>query len=170
MVTFEESNMSFSFEDADAFHIEEQELYKKIIGAKTCECIVLFNEKVMLIEAKSSFPQPQKNGDDNSDFKNFAESIACKFSDSLVYYTATYLKRHLPDTLPVNLQAIPLSKHDYEFCLIIFGHKKDWLPPVLDQMKKSMKKMLKLWGIKDSSVKVINEHMALSKGMITGYL
>ena len=56
------------------------------------------------------------------------------------------------------------------FCLMIFGHQTAWLPPVLDQLKKSMKKMLKLWGMNDAAVKVLNEHIALSKGLITNHL
>lgn len=166
MITFEESNMTFSFEEDDVFRIEKSMQFNCIAGAKTCECVVMFHDKVTFIEAKSSSPQPRNNGIASPVFERFTDGIADKFSDSLAYFTATHLKRHLPELLPIHLQAIPLSKQEYEFCLIIFGHQTAWLPPVLDQLKKSMKKMLKLWGLNDACIKVLNEHMALSKGLI----
>jgi hypothetical protein len=63
-------------------------------------------------------------------------------------------------------RVIPLARQNYEFCLIINGHKKEWLPPVLDQLKMTMKKALKLWGFDDACVKVLNEQGAMSKGLI----
>ena len=159
--------MVFTFEEADIFHIEKSSRFNSISGAMPCECVVLHDGKVLLIEAKSSTPQPQKNGKANERFKEFLGEIASKFSDSLTYYTTTHLKRQLPDMVPVNLQSIALTKHEYEFCLIINGHEKAWLVPVMDQLKITMKKMLKLWGLNDSCVKVMNEKMALSKGLIS---
>ena len=166
-VIFEESNMTFSFEEKDVFRIEKSPRFNLITGANPCECIALFQDKVVLIEAKSSSPRPETNDMKLSALENYANRIAVKFSDSLTYYTATYLKHQLPDLLPPNIQAVPLAKQEYEFCLIIYGHRKSWLPPVLDQLKKSMKKTLKLWGLSDASVKVMNEQIALSRGLIT---
>lgn len=60
-------------------------------------------------------------------------------------------------------------KGAYEFCLNTLVHQTKWLPPILDQMKKHMKKMLKLWGLCDASVKIYNEQIAISKGLIVSY-
>ena len=57
MVTFEESGMTFSFDENDIFYIEKSERFNKIEGAKPCECVVQHNGKVCLIEAKISSPQ-----------------------------------------------------------------------------------------------------------------
>jgi hypothetical protein len=162
MVTFEESGMTFSFDENDIFYIEKSERFNKIEGAKPCECVVQHNGKVYLIEAKSSSPQPQNA----STFLSFAEDIAQKFTDSYTYYSAVHQKRQQPDLVPQSLQSIPLARQNYEFCLIINGHKKEWLPPVLDQLKMTMKKTLKLWGFDDACVKVLNEQGAMSKGLI----
>lgn len=162
MVTFEESGMTFSFEENDIFYIEKSERFNKIEGAKPCECIVMHDDKVFLIEAKSSTPRPQNK----EQFVTFVGEIVQKFTDSYTYYTAAHQKRQQSDLVPPNLQSTPLARQNYEFCLIINGHLHEWLPPVLDQLKIMMKKTLKLWGFDDACVKVVNEQEALSKGLI----
>lgn len=162
MVTFEESGMTFSFEESDIFYIEKSKRFNRIVGAKPCECVVLHDGKVCLIEAKSSTPRPENAGQ----FATFVGEIAQKFNDSYTYYNATHQKRQQPDEVSQNQQAIPLARQNYEFCLIINGYQRAWLPPVLDQLKRTMKKSLKLWGFDDACVKVENEQSALSKGLI----
>ena len=162
MVTFEESGMTFSFEDKNLFYIEKSERFNGIEGAKPCECVALHDGKVCFMEAKSSSPRPQNE----EQFVAFVREIAQKFNDSYTYYNATHQKRQLPDEVSQNLQSIPLARQKYEFILIINGHQREWLPPVLDQLKKMMKKVLKLWGLDDACVKVVNEQGAISKGLI----
>ncbi len=164
MVTFEESGMSFSFDENDIFYIERSDRFNRINGAKPCECVVQHNGKVFLIEAKNSTPQPQNE----EQFVTFVGEIAQKFTDSYTYYNAAHQKRQQSDLLPRNLQSVPLARQNYEFCLIINGHQREWLPPVLDQLKVMMKKTLKLWGINDSCVKVVNEQGAFNMGLIVG--
>ena len=148
MVTFEESGMTFSFEESDIFYIEKSERFSTIEGAKPCECVVLHDGKVSLIEAKSSTPRPENA----EQFLTFVGEIAQKCQQ--------------PDEVSHNQQSIPFARQNYEFCLIINGHPREWLSPVLDQLKKTMKKSLKLWGFDDACVKVLNEQGALSKGLI----
>lgn len=166
MVTFEESGMVFSFEDADIFRIEKSERFNTISGAKPCECVVYHNNQVVLIEAKSSSPRLEGDGSGNERLVKFVGEIAEKFHDSLTYYHAAHQKRQQPDMLPANLQSVALDRHDYVFCLIINGHEKSWCVPVQEKLKVTMKKMLKLWGLNDACVKVMNEGTALSKGLI----
>jgi len=122
----------------------------------------MHDDKVFLIEAKSSTPRPQNE----EQFVTFVGEIAQKFKDSYTYYNSAHQKRQQPDMVPPNLQSTPLARQNYEFCLIINGHLREWLPPVLDQLKIMMKKTLKLWGFDDACVKVVNEQGALSKGLI----
>lgn len=162
MVTFEESGMTFSFEENDIFYIEKSERFNRIAGAKPCECVVMHDDKVFLIEAKSSTPRPQNK----EQFVTFVGEIAQKFTDSYTYYNSAHQKRQQPDSVSLNLQSTPLARQNYEFCLIINGHPREWLSPVLEQLKIMMKKTLKLWGFDDACVKVVNEQGALSKGLI----
>jgi hypothetical protein len=162
MVTFEESGMTFSFKESDIFYIEKSERFSRIEGAKPCECVVLHDEKVYLIEAKSSSPRPANAGE----FATFVDEIAQKFNDSYTYYNAAHQKRQQPDEVSQSQESIPLARQRYEFCLIINGHQREWLLPMLDQLKSTMKKSLKLWGVDDACVKVVNEQGALGKGLI----
>lgn len=162
MVIFEESGMTFSFEESDIFYIEKSERFNRIEGAKPCEFVALYNGKVYLIEAKSSTPRPENA----EQFVTYVDEIAQKFNDSYTYYNSAYQKRQLPDEVSQNQQSIPLACQNYEFCLIINGHRREWLLPVLDQLKRTMKKSLKLWGFDDSCVKVVNEQDALGKGLV----
>ena len=75
--------MKFSFCDEDVFRIEEDELVKSTEGIKACECVVLINENVALIEAKSSSPRI----DNEEKFQAFISSIREKFSDSLQVFS-----------------------------------------------------------------------------------
>ena len=164
MKTFLESGMTFSFDENDFFYIEKSKRFKKINGAKPCECVVLHGGRVLLIEAKRSTPHP-KNA---KEFGDYLGEIVQKFRDSYTYYCAAHQKRHTPDVVARNLQLLPLSNQYFEFYLIINGHKREWLVPVLEQLKQMMKKDLKLWGFNDACVKVVNEQGALNRGLIIG--
>ena len=49
------------------------------------------------------------------------------------------------------------------------GHKIEWLPPLMDALKKDLKSVLRLCNISDVYVKVINEQIAKSKGLISDF-
>ena len=119
----------------------------------------------IMVIAKSSTPRPNNK----ERFEEFVGEIVQKFSDSYTYYCAVHQKRHPSDELAHNLQAIPLETQQFEFYLIINGHPMSWLTPVLDHLKKMMKKNLKLWGFNDACVKVVNEELAFSKDLIISY-
>ncbi|MGM9816164.1 MAG: hypothetical protein ACI304_03800 [Lepagella sp.] len=72
--------------------------------------------------------------------------------------------------MPNALRSEPLSEAEFEFYLIINGHRDEWLPPVMDGLKQELRKKLRIWNIKDSSIKVINEKIAQAKGLIKSTL
>lgn len=160
MLTFEESHMTFSFPDADAYRIEKSELLAKV-HFKATECVVLRNGKVVFVEAKSSSPQ-QQNADK---FEEYISDIADKFVDSLTFYNAVRL-RQPQEPLPLNIQKVDLKKAHYSFVLVIHGHQIDWLPPLMDALKAKMRDALRLWNISDVDVKVINDQWALQRQLI----
>lgn len=155
MATFNESGMTFDFPDECLYHIEKSPLYMQVDGFSICECVVMFRDKVTLIEAKSSAPNP-KNKDD---FDEFINSIALKFRDTMTFYNAVIL-RHEGEYVGDSLKKIDMRKADYQLFLIIHGHKEEWLPPVMDALKSKVRHLLKVWRIEDTSVKVINETIA----------
>ncbi|MCM1078816.1 MAG: hypothetical protein NC344_04165 [Bacteroidales bacterium] len=164
MATFVESGMTFDFPDESLYHVETSPLYAQVENFSTCECVVKLNGKVTLIEAKSSTPNPLNK----EKFDDFVEDIASKFRDTMTFYHAALL-RHDEEPIGTELVDIEHKEVEYQFVLIIHGHKEEWLPPVMDALKGRVKHVLRLWRIKETSVKVINETIAKDWNMITDF-
>ena len=162
MTTFTESGMTFSFNEDEFYWIEKSSTISSIDSCKVCECIVFHNNRITLIEAKQSSPRPENQ----AKLMGFIEEIALKFSDSFSFYHAVHLQRHKDELLPTKLKKLSLCKSNFSFYLIIRGHRIEWLPPLQDLLRKRMKKMLKIWGVDDSNVKVINDDFARKRGLI----
>lgn len=161
MVTFEESNMTFSFPDTDVYRIEKSPLMAEV-QLKATECIVNRQNTLLFIEAKSSSPKPLPA----DKFDKFIGEITDKFAHSLTFYNAAVL-RHGGERMPDKLKDVDLQNARYSFVLVIYGHQTEWLPPLMDALKSSMRHTLKLWNIPDVAVKVMNERMALDNKIIT---
>ena len=163
MVTFEESNMVFSFPDEDVYRIEKSQLLAEV-QLKAAECVVRRQDMILFIEAKASSPRPQTE----HKFDKFIDEITGKFSHSLTFYNATIL-RHEGESMPVHVKNVDLSEAHYSFVLVIYGHKIEWLPPLMDALKSRLRHTLKLWNIPDVAVKVMNERMAFDCQIIAKY-
>ena len=85
----------------------------------------------------------------------------------MTFYNATIL-RHEGENMPVHVKNVDLSEAHYSFILVIYGHKIEWLPPLMDALKSRLRHTLKLWNIPDVAVKVMNERMALDHKIIVG--
>ena len=166
---FVESFMKFSFNDEDVFRIEEDELVRAAEGMKACECVVLISENVALIEAKSSTPRL----DNEVKFQIFISDIRQKFADSLRIFSDIKSKAKGEEAflrLPVNLQNTQVPTNAYKILLIIHGHKLEWLPGLIDALRKEMKDVVTEWNLRDSNVKVFNEDTALENHIIVAYI
>ena len=163
MVTFEESNMIFSFPDENVYRIEKSPLLAEV-QLKATECVVRKQDIILFIEAKSSTPRPQTE----DKFVKFIGEITDKFAHSLTFYHAAIL-RHGGENMPKNLKEVNLSDVHYSFVLVIYGHKIEWLPPLMDALRSSLRNTLKLWNIPDVAVKVMNERMAWDSKIIARY-
>lgn len=165
MTRFEESGMMFSFPDEDIYRIEKSEFLASV-QMKACECIVKKGNNILLVEAKSSSPHPDKSAEK---FHQFIEDIKKKFSDSLLFYNVMVL-RQKEQGIGENLQSTDLREAKYQFVLIIKGHKKGWLPPLSDALKKEMRYILRLWNIEDVAVKVMNEEIAMTSNTLGNHI
>lgn len=166
---FYESFMKFSFPDEDVFCIEKDQLVKEVEGIKACECVVLINPRVALIEAKASSPKDM-TGDN---FKGFILGIKQKFADSLRLFNEVKNKEHgeVPFLrLPLHLRNLRITSNQYLICLIVHGHRIDWLGGLQDAFRDVMRDVINQWEMKDSQVKVYNEEMALENRLIAGYV
>lgn len=168
MISFIESNMTFSFPETNLYRIEKDKIANKAKGFSVCECVVLTGgKKISFIEAKSSAPNP--DGEKGKErFTEFLEEITQKFKDSLSIYHAV-LSRHNGEGMPTKFKKIALKDADFKLYLIILGHKDEWLVRLNDSLKSQMKGVLHLWNIRDINVKVLNEKLAKERGLITDF-
>lgn len=103
MAAFKESGMTFDFADDSFYHIEKSLLYSQMEGYATCECIVMLQDKVTLLEAKSSTPNPRNK----EDFDNFICDIVAKFRDTMSFYHAVIL-RHDEKDIGTKIKSVSL--------------------------------------------------------------
>lgn len=166
---FYESFMKFSFNDDDIFRIEDDPLVVGQQSIEACECVVLLRPNIALIEAKASSPQPI-----NCDkFDPFIQRIKQKFQQSLKLFNEIKDRQYGEEAylrLPVNLQGLKISPDQYLICLIIHGHKLDWLLGLQDAFRDALREVIHQWNIKDSNVKVFNEEIALERQLIVAYI
>lgn len=171
MTRFTESEMTFEFEDDCLYRIELSQLLTKVNSCadctssySTCECVVKQGDKVLLIEAKTSFADPAS--DEGKTFCKRIEEIVSKFRDTMSVFHAARLRHPQEQKFGGELWNTKLEKATYELILIIRNHDKEWLQPVSDSLKSRLKPFLRLWRIADTNIKVYNEQLARKNNII----
>jgi hypothetical protein len=95
-VRIEESGLLFrEFDDSDVFEIEKSVLYRALHegGVKTVEFWLIYDEnKLLLVEAKSSSPNPENS----EGFELYIAETAEKFVHSISLFASAFMKV-LPD-------------------------------------------------------------------------
>lgn len=162
-----ESDMKFVVDSDKLFRIEKVQPAKGMNGVKVAEFAELHSGHLInIVEAKSSSPHPGNT-------KNFATyicDIACKLENTLLLLNALHQNRFSSSEMmafPSALRHADLSKTmDYHFFLVIKGYKKEWLVPLQNALVSRMSRLLQIWNIRSSSVKVVNDMMAHDMGLI----
>lgn len=166
---FIESFMKFSFADDDLFCIEKDPLIVETDGIKACECVVLINPNVALIEAKSSTPHPKNDEAYNA----FLEDICQKFSDSIRLFSEMKNGSKGEEVrlrIPANLLSDVTPPSEYRIFLIVHGHQLDWLGGLQETLRDILRGVVSEWNLKDSNVKAFNEDTALENHLIVAYV
>ena len=166
---FIESFMKFSFADDDVFCIEKDPLVIETDGIKACECVVLINPNVALIEAKSSSPKPTNEEKYNA----FLEDIRQKFSDSIRLFSEMKnggKGQEVRLRIPANLLSDTTSPSEYRIFLIIHGHHLEWLGGLQETLRDILRDVVSEWNMKDSNVKAFNEETACENHLIVAYV
>lgn len=168
--TIVESGMTFGpFSDDDCFELEKSAMYQNIQqGVRMAEfALIRRSEKrppvVWLVEAKSSSPRPTTQ----PSFDEFIDEICQKLTNALHLLLAAKLGRHAQDKndLPVGFQSLTLQE-PFKLVLVIKNHQEAWLPPLQDALTKPFAVLCKTFGLKPTSVAVINGEKAHSLGLI----
>lgn len=167
--TIRESGMNFIADNA--FHIDT---YKTTVGyndIKSVEYVRSIGNKLLFVEAKSSFPNPD-NQTPNPDKRNktgsmlFNEEIAdiCeKFSHSLNLYSAVAIgvrRSRFPSEYK------PADNVSLQFILVIRDHKEDWCDNIEKALTNRIRKSICMSKIWKPDVIVISDKAAMERKII----
>ncbi|OUM97404.1 MAG: hypothetical protein A9Z00_10090 [Thermobacillus sp. ZCTH02-B1] len=162
-----ESGMEFGpFKAEQVFHIEQSEIYAKLIKSfRIAEFLLIQKEhnRLLIVEAKSSSPHP---GNSKEKFREFISNVAEKMIHAWQLTISLLMRRHgqFHDELPAEFRELAnYASLDIVFMLIIRGHKKEWLVNVKDALDQHLRHVRKIWNAR---VIVYNDEQALSKGLV----
>ncbi|MFW9606231.1 MAG: hypothetical protein ACMV0I_06745 [Pseudomonas sp.] len=165
-----ESGMYFGpYPDEDCFELEKSAIYQQIKqGVMMAEFALVRRSKdkppiVWLVEAKSSSPKPATQ----PNFNEFIEEIRQKLTNALHMVLAARLERYSEsiNDLPAGFRALSLQE-EFKLVLVVNKHREDWLPPLQDELNSVFAVLCKTFGLKPSSVAVINDEKARSLRLI----
>jgi len=138
------------------FEIEKSKIYKSLQeGLKIGEFVVYKNETLFVIEAKKSAPNP--GGEIG--FSKFIEDVSEKLINTLHLTVSLAINRHQDSTEEVcsQIRESTIAGCRIVLCLVIKGHKKEWLMTVQNGLRTILKKDIKIWGL---DIFAINEDKA----------
>lgn len=163
----EESKMKFGpFSVDKLFHIEKSKIYKNIQkGVPIAEFVYLRSaDELLIIEAKSSAPQPKSQEDYDAYFREIHDKLVNAFS----LLMASLLNRHADglNEIPKPIKQIKLSTAKFRFLLVIHGHQDEWLIPLQESFNAMFNAFLKTWALTPTSIAVINDSLARIKNLI----
>lgn len=175
--TIIESGMSFGpFPEGNCFYIEKSQTLKEINkrarqgeGIQIAEFLLLRTENnkttLSIIEAKTSSPKPQSRDNYNA----YINEIKEKLANSLTLFVSFYLHRHPTGNpeLPEKFKQLKLATIHFELILVVKNSKEDWLIPINEDLRKSLRPFANLWKLSPTSIKVFNEDNAKAQNLVS---
>jgi hypothetical protein len=155
--TITESGMVFISDNA--FHIERSPYYLTLgDSVKSVELVRAKDDKLLFIEAKSSFPKPDiPDGAKSARFDDEIGFIRDKFIHSLNLYSAMDVGV-VGNGFPVDYS--PAKKVSLVFVLVINGFEDTWCKPIQDALNKQLMQTVVIARIWVPQVFVINDETA----------
>lgn len=131
-----ESEMKFVFDEDMVCCLEKEPFYKNTECVKVCDFVSLTTKKagsiLCFIEAKKSAPKQ---------LREYVDVVHDKFCHSLFLYIGAIFNRHRHPS--ANMSDQMRARNNLElpaYCvLVVKKHKKEWLPPVQDALKREMR-------------------------------
>lgn len=168
-VIITESDMQFGeYREEQVFQIEKCSQYTNKLrqnGIKSCEFILLRENKLYFIEAKKSCPnQVTEESTERKieKYKSYIQEIVLKMKHSLTLYANILLKRYSVQGVPDMLKDI--SDREIRLVLVVKNAEKEWLVSFQDVFRKELKDEMRIWKIPDFIV--INEEKAREKHFV----
>jgi hypothetical protein len=154
-----ESDMSFVADNV--FRIEKSAAYMALgDGIKSVEFVRRKDEKLLFVEAKSTFPNPDKS---EERFDGAADDIAAKFVHSLNLYASIVLDVYIEDTSALSNSSGKNSV--ITLVLVIREHKTEWCVRVKKKLELLLNKTAYFREIWRPKVFVINYASAIKFGI-----
>jgi hypothetical protein len=160
MIQIVESEVTFGpFDPNDIYQIEQSPYVRLSQNIKCCEFVLLKQNQLIFIEAKSSIPREQEQ---------FFSDVCEKFIHSvqLMVFGAIGKVAPIESELPNNLKTLDWSQCNFKLWLVIPTIPKQYLPPLNDKFKKYLKIQCKLWGIRHDDIAVLNADLCNQLGLI----
>lgn len=157
-----ESRMNFIADNA--FHIEKSDIYTKLRdnSIKTVEFIRAKDDKLLFMEAKLSFPNPN-NPESITKFQSEIDDICDKFIHSLNLYTSIVIgvnEQHIPNFKPAN-------KVSLKFILIIGNSfEQKWCTPIKNALTNQLRNSNCIAKIWKPEVFALSSEMAVGQNLI----
>jgi len=168
MITVQESGMTFGpFSENHFFHIEKSSVYFEIQNQVKMVEFIWYKQdesssQIWLVEAKQSSPHPGNR----EDWENYLGELKEKFENGLNLFIALCLRRHTDPDFHETIRAIDLGNIPFKITLVIKDHKSEWLPPLKDALQQMLLPLCKTLNLINNPVMVLNDQMALTKGLI----
>ena len=156
-----ESGMNFIAENT--FHIEKSDIYTKLKDSiKTVEFIRAKENKLLFVEAKSSFPNPN-NPESSVKFQSEIDDIYDKYIHSLNLYAS--IEIGVNEQLPPNFIK-PAINVSLQFVLIFNDFEQKWCIPIEKALTNQLLKSECIAKIWKPTVLVINHETATEQNLI----
>lgn len=170
-VIITESGMDFGeYDKRYVFHIEKSKQYtKKLLsnGIKCCEFILLRNNKIFFVEAKTSCPKQitaETAKEKIEKYEDNIREIVLKMKHSIMLYSNILLSRYDSEGVPELLRNKDLSGVHMCFVLVVKNAKTEWLISYKERLSKELKDISAIYKMPD--ILVINEETAKKKNLI----
>ena len=158
--TITESGMDFIADNT--FHIEKSDVYTKLKGSiKTVEFIRVKDDKLLFVEAKSSFPNPN-NSESSAKFQLEIDAICDKFVHSLNLYASIAIG--VNGQLPPDFN--PAVKVSLKFVLIFNDFEQEWCVKIQKALTNQLRKSESITKIWKPYVFAMNQEMATKQNLI----
>ena len=172
-ITIYESNMTFgAYNQEDVFHIEKSEIYKELqdgsSGIKTVEFILLKNQNLLFVEAKTStanYAGASTSEEKKKKREEFIQEITQKWMDSLHIYCSLILKRIHSSEFSEKLSTEEVVTGNFVPILVVKNGYKASLIPLRDLLWEKLKEERKIWNIQN--ILILNEEQAREYHLLT---
>lgn len=175
-----ESNMKFGeYENSHVFHLEKSGQYISLNkslqrqGAFICEFVLLKDNALYFVEAKSSCPRTvreniskEERSEKKRKYEEFIQQITKKMTHSIELYSSIILKRHDQAGLSDELYKAGCSGIPIKLLLVINTNGEGWLPdPELqERLRMELDFVRKMWNTRP--ILVMNDVKAREKKLI----